>query len=145
MERSSDDSDNPDSRSADAVDIHVGMRVRLRRMTLGMSQEMLASQVGLTFQQIQKYEKGTNRISASRLYQFSNALGVSIQFFYDDMPSKMRRDDSVAPEREERDVRLSEFLTSKDGIEASLALSKISDKEVLRSLIALMEVLVRRV
>lgn len=66
------------------VDRHVGARVRMRRILLGFSQEKLADALGLTFQQVQKYEKGTNRISASRLQQISGALGVPIDFFYGD-------------------------------------------------------------
>ena len=68
------------------VDVHVGSRVRLRRSLLGFSQESLGNAVGLTFQQIQKYEKGANRISSSRLYQFSHVLDVPVSFFFDDMP-----------------------------------------------------------
>lgn len=69
------------------IDVHVGSRVRLRRTLLGFSQEKLGNAVGLTFQQIQKYERGANRIGASRLYQFSKVLDVPVAFFYDDMPS----------------------------------------------------------
>lgn len=69
--------------SADILDRHVGKRLRVRRALLGMSQEKLADAIGLTFQQIQKYERGTNRISASRLYQFSQILGVPVTYFYE--------------------------------------------------------------
>ena len=69
------------SRRANPVDVHVGARVRLRRMLLGMSQEKLGEHLGLTFQQIQKYEKGINRIGASRLFDLSQVLGVPVQFF----------------------------------------------------------------
>ena len=68
------------------IDIHVGSRVRLRRTLLGMSQEKLGEAIGLTFQQIQKYERGANRISASRLFDLSRVLDVPISFFFDDMP-----------------------------------------------------------
>ena len=68
------------------IDIHVGARVRLRRSILGMSQEKLGEMLGLTFQQIQKYERGANRIGASRLYDISRVLDVPVQFFFDDMP-----------------------------------------------------------
>jgi len=68
------------------VDIHVGSRVRLRRTLLGMSQEKLGDAVGLTFQQIQKYERGANRIGASRLFELSRILDVPVSFFFDDMP-----------------------------------------------------------
>ncbi len=68
------------------VDVHVGNRVRLRRTLLGMTQEMLGEGVGLSFQQIQKYERGTDRISSSRLWDISNVLDVPISFFFEDMP-----------------------------------------------------------
>lgn len=74
----------------DPVDIHVGSRVRLRRTLLGMSQEKLGAALGLTFQQVQKYERGTNRIGSSRLYQLSRILDVPVSFFFDDMPGEMR-------------------------------------------------------
>ncbi len=69
------------------IDIHVGGRVRLRRTLLGMSQEKLAQALGLTFQQIQKYERGANRIGSSRLYHLSQILDVPVSFFFDDMPN----------------------------------------------------------
>ena len=68
------------------VDPIVGQRVRARRVLLGMSQEILADRLGLTFQQVQKYEKGSNRISASRLHQMSGVLGVPVSYFFEDMP-----------------------------------------------------------
>ena len=71
------------------VDIHVGSRVRLRRTLLGMSQEKLGNAVSLTFQQIQKYERGANRIGSSRLFQFSQILNVPVSFFFDDMPAEV--------------------------------------------------------
>lgn len=68
------------------IDTHVGSRVRLRRTLLGMSQEKLGEALGLTFQQVQKYERGVNRIGASRLFDLSRVLDVPIGFFFDDMP-----------------------------------------------------------
>lgn len=70
----------------DPIDVHVGSRVRLRRTLLGMSQEKLGKALGLTFQQIQKYERGANRIGSSRLYRLSQILDVPVSFFFDDMP-----------------------------------------------------------
>jgi transcriptional regulator with XRE-family HTH domain len=67
------------------IDIHVGSRVRLRRTLLGMSQEKLGEAIGLTFQQVQKYERGANRIGASRLYDLSRVLDVPVSFFFDDI------------------------------------------------------------
>ncbi|MEE8393911.1 MAG: helix-turn-helix transcriptional regulator [Rhodospirillales bacterium] len=72
------------------VDIHVGSRVRLRRTLMGFSQERLGDAVGLTFQQIQKYERGANRIGASRLFEFSKILDVPVSFFFDDMSSEVK-------------------------------------------------------
>ncbi|MCP5366321.1 MAG: helix-turn-helix transcriptional regulator [Hyphomicrobiales bacterium] len=72
------------------VDVHVGGRVRLRRTLLGMSQEKLGEAVGLTFQQIQKYERGANRIGASRLYELSSILDVPVSFFFDDLPDELK-------------------------------------------------------
>jgi transcriptional regulator with XRE-family HTH domain len=71
------------------IDVHVGSRIRLRRTLLGMSQERLGDALGLTFQQVQKYERGVNRVGASRLYDLSRVLDVPISFFYDDMPESL--------------------------------------------------------
>jgi transcriptional regulator with XRE-family HTH domain len=71
------------------IDVHVGSRVRLRRTLLGMSQEKLGEALGLTFQQVQKYERGVNRIGASRLFDLARILDVPIGFFFDDMPDSM--------------------------------------------------------
>ncbi len=87
------------------VDIHVGARVRLRRTLLGMSQEKLGEAIGLTFQQVQKYERGANRVGASRLYDLSRVLDVPVSFFFDDMPDEVssksvheRREMSESPD-----------------------------------------------
>ena len=71
------------------IDIHVGSRIRLRRTLLGMSQERLGEALGLTFQQVQKYERGVNRVGASRLFDLSRVLDVPISFFFDDMPDSL--------------------------------------------------------
>lgn len=76
-----------DTEGPSAVDMYVGARVRARRTALGMSQEKLGNSVGLTFQQIQKYERGSNRIGASRLFEFSTILDVPISYFYEAMPA----------------------------------------------------------
>ena len=72
----------------DPIDIHVGSRVRLRRTLLGMSQEKLGRALGLTFQQIQKYERGANRIGSSRLYKLSRIMDVPVSFFFEEMPDE---------------------------------------------------------
>src|SRR6476646_12124434 len=70
------------------TDIHVGSRIRMRRNMLGMSQEKLGENLGITFQQIQKYEKGTNRVGASRLQAIASILGVPVAFFFEDAPGQ---------------------------------------------------------
>jgi transcriptional regulator with XRE-family HTH domain len=82
--------DKPDKESKHSpIDIHVGSRLKLRRTLMGMSQERLADALGVTFQQVQKYERGVNRVSASRLFDLSRILDVPISFFYDDMPEQL--------------------------------------------------------
>lgn len=76
--------EKPNKRAPHPMDIHVGGRVRLRRMMKGLSQDKLGEELGLTFQQVQKYEKGVNRIGASRLFDIARILEVPVQFFYDD-------------------------------------------------------------
>jgi len=73
----------------DPIDVHVGQRIRLRRNLVGMTQEQLASSVGVTFQQIQKYERGFNRVSASRLYDIGHVLSVPISFFFQDVNAQV--------------------------------------------------------
>ena len=73
------------------VDVHIGNRICIRRKLLGLSQEKMAEMLGLTFQQVQKYEKGSNRVSASRLWDFSQILQVDINFFFEDMPQETAR------------------------------------------------------
>ncbi len=74
-------------RDPNYIDVHVGSRIRMRRQLINMSQEKLGELLGITFQQVQKYEKGANRISASRLYFSAKTLGVPVQFFYDGLPN----------------------------------------------------------
>lgn len=129
------------SRRANTIDIHVGSRVRLRRMVLGMSQERLGEQLGLTFQQVQKYEKGVNRIGAGRLFDLANVLNVPIQFFYDDAPSQHAASgmsaavDGFAESSGETDVI--DFLSTREGLELNRAFVRISDSRVRRSVLEL--------
>ena len=81
------------------IDVHVGTRIRLRRTLLGMSQERLGEALGLTFQQVQKYERGVNRVGASRLFDLSRVLDVPISFFFDDMPESLTNSFGVPPGR----------------------------------------------
>ncbi len=94
------------------VDVHVGSRVKLRRKLVNMTQEAVAERLGLTFQQVQKYEKGTNRISGSRLYQFSLILGVKVQFFFEEMPDVEQIDKGETIETLAAQTALGEFQAS---------------------------------
>jgi transcriptional regulator with XRE-family HTH domain len=123
------------SRRANPVDVHVGARVRLRRMLLGMSQEKLGEHLGLTFQQIQKYEKGINRIGASRLFDLSQVLGVPVQFFYEELAVGGAAAGGFA-ERPAESYAV-EFLGSREGLELNKAFASISDPRVRRSIVDL--------
>ncbi len=125
------------------TDKHVGMRIRMRRMMLGMSQTNLADAVGLTFQQIQKYEKGTNRVGASRLQQFAKILSVPISFFFEGAPTAQltgikttKGDNGVTP------AYISNFLASRDGQRLVKAFSQISDRALRLNLVDLAEEIV---
>jgi transcriptional regulator with XRE-family HTH domain len=123
------------SRRANPIDVHVGGRVRLRRMLLGMSQEKLGEHLGLTFQQIQKYEKGINRIGASRLFDLAQVLAVPVQFFYEELATG----DGHAAGFGERPAEsyAAEFLGSREGLELNKAFARISDPRVRRSIVDL--------
>jgi transcriptional regulator with XRE-family HTH domain len=121
------------------IDKHVGSRVRMRRMMLGMSQEKLGNSLGLTFQQVQKYEKGTNRIGASRLQQISQILQVPVSFFFDGAPTvgNVPRTDgmSEAPSP----AYVSDFLATSDGLALTKAFMRISDSKLRRRIVDLVE------
>ncbi len=132
------DVEERNSRRANAIDVHVGSRVRLRRMVLGMSQEKLGEQLRLTFQQVQKYEKGVNRIGAGRLFDLAHVLGVPVQFFYDEAPLYQTENGShggFAERSGENDVI--DFLATREGLELNKAFVRISDPRTRRSIIDL--------
>ncbi|WP_298918363.1 helix-turn-helix transcriptional regulator [uncultured Algimonas sp.] len=117
-------------RNANAVDLHVGTRLRLRRLQLGMSQSALGDAVGVTFQQIQKYEKGKNRIGASRLWSFAEALEVPLQWFFEGLLPQ-REGQSVQP----NDNMLQDFINTRDGFDFVEALNGIKSINVRRQLL----------
>jgi transcriptional regulator with XRE-family HTH domain len=116
------------------VDMHVGGRVRLRRMMQGMSQEKLGESLGITFQQIQKYEKGTNRIGASRLQHIAQVLEVPVSFFFEDAPG-VTNEDGFAESRPAAFV--TDFLTSTEGLQLNKAFIRIKDPKVRRRIVEL--------
>lgn len=121
------------------IDIHVGSRIRLRRTMLGMSQEKLGESLGITFQQIQKYEKGTNRIGASRLQNISNVLGVPVSFFFEGAPNVGIANTGFAEDASPAYV--SDFLATTEGLALTRAFLKIADSKVRRRIVDLVEAL----
>jgi transcriptional regulator with XRE-family HTH domain len=119
------------------IDKHVGSRVRMRRMMLSMSQEKLGDSLGLTFQQVQKYEKGTNRIGASRLQQISHILQVPVAFFFEGAPELP----GEAPQTGEAPSPsyVSDFLATSDGLALTKAFMRISDAKLRRRIVDLVQ------
>jgi transcriptional regulator with XRE-family HTH domain len=120
----------------DLTDKHVGSRVRMRRMMLKMSQEKLGDALGLTFQQVQKYEKGTNRIGASRLQHISNILQVPVSFFFEGGPHLYR--DSGMGEAPSP-AYVSDFLATSDGLSLTKSFMKIKNSKLRRRIVDLVE------
>jgi len=126
--------------SPNPVDIHVGSRVRLRRTLLGLSQEKLGEAVGLTFQQIQKYERGANRIGASRLFEFSRILDVPVSFFFDDMSERALAGDlapSLSLSDQPQGALEPDPLTRRETLELVRAYYRITDPHVRKRLFEL--------
>jgi transcriptional regulator with XRE-family HTH domain len=121
------------------IDTHVGSRVRLRRNMLGMSQEKLGESLGITFQQIQKYEKGTNRVGASRLQAISTILNVPVSFFFEDAPGVPTATGGMSEPNSTSFVV--DFLNSAEGLQLNRAFAKISDAKVRRKLVDLVRTL----
>src|SRR5262249_12488083 len=123
-------------KSPNPTDKYVGSRVRMRRLMLGMSQEKLGEKLGLTFQQVQKYEKGTNRIGASRLQHIAQILKVPVSFFFDGAVGKQAEDgSSKAPVAD----YVSDFLSSSDGLALTKAFTNIKDSRLRRRVVDLVE------
>jgi transcriptional regulator with XRE-family HTH domain len=120
--------------------VHVGSRIRLRRTMLGMSQEKLGEALGITFQQIQKYEKGTNRVGASRLQNISGILNVPVSFFFEDAPGDQTVGASGMAEASSSNYVV-DFLSSSEGLQLNRAFVKISDPKVRRKLVDLVKAL----
>lgn len=131
-------SDN-NKKSPNPVDIHVGARIRLRRNMIGLSQEKLGESLGITFQQIQKYEKGMNRVGASRLQAIANILNVPVTFFFDDMPGQSDKPRGFDEENETTYVV--GFLNSSEGIQLARAFAKIGDAKIRRKVLDLVRTL----
>src|SRR5690606_38359761 len=113
------------------IDVHVGSRIRLRRNMLGVSQEKLGESLGITFQQIQKYEKGTNRVGASRLQAIASILNAPVSFFFDGAPDGAGNG-AISGFGEDNATFVTDFLSSSEGIQLNRAFVKISDPKVRR-------------
>lgn len=121
------------------IDVHIGSRIRLKRQLLGLTQEEVGKQLGLTFQQVQKYEKGQNRVSGSRLYDFACLLEVGVDFFFQDMPEDIRRQSpryisagqsESNSEIEEMITRTSNLLNTNRAIKIMQAFAKLPSPQV---------------
>ena len=121
-------------KQASPIDAQVGNRVRIRRMLIGMSQEKLGDLLGLTFQQVQKYEKGVNRVGAGRLYEISRILGVPIEFFYEGVAGAQ-----AGELAETQSAPVMEFVSSGEGLQLSLAFMKIKDPKVRKRMLDLVK------
>jgi transcriptional regulator with XRE-family HTH domain len=128
------------SRGATPVDAHIGQKIRTRRNLLGLSQTELADAAGITFQQIQKYEKGANRVGASRLQQFSEALGVPPSYFFEGVPIVGKK--TPAPrEGELSEDTIVSFLGTREGAALVRAFMAVKQKPVRQNVIAFIETL----
>ena len=130
------------------IDIHVGSRIRLRRTLLGMSQERLGDALGLTFQQVQKYERGVNRVGASRLFDISRVLDVPISYFFDDMPEGMSETPISGPrgrvygfaeQQEPFNAGVDDQLTKRETLELVRAYYRITDPAMRKRMFDLMK------
>ena len=124
-------------KATNPIDKHVGSRIRMRRMMLGMSQTTLSDGLGLTFQQVQKYEKGTNRIGAGRLQRISELLQVPVPFFFEGAPHLPGQFEAngAAPSP----TYVSEFLATSDGLALTKAFMRITDPDMRRRIVELVE------
>jgi transcriptional regulator with XRE-family HTH domain len=131
-------SEKQDRKEPEPTDVHVGGRIRLRRNLLGMSQEKLGEQLGITFQQIQKYEKGTNRVGASRLQAIATILGVPVAYFFEEGPDAAKG--AASGTRQDLwTASAIEFCMSPEGMQLNRAFMRIRDIKVRRRIIDLVK------
>lgn len=124
--------DIPTRKKPNQIDVQVGARIRLRRTVVGMSQETLGKALGITFQQVQKYEKGTNRVGASRLQAISNALQMPVSLFFEDSEGK-------EPLRSDFETEMLRFIGSAEGLALNRAFARITDTAVRQKVLALVK------
>jgi transcriptional regulator with XRE-family HTH domain len=132
---------SPVTKVPNPIDRHVGARVRMRRMLIGMSQEKLGEALGLTFQQVQKYEKGTNRISASRLQQISETLNIPLSYFFKGAPVSAGAVNGGFAESSSEDSYASDFVMTAEGLSLNRAFARITDPKVRKKIVDLVTTL----
>jgi transcriptional regulator with XRE-family HTH domain len=130
------------TKAPNPVDRYVGSRVRMRRIMLGMSQEKLGDALGLTFQQVQKYEKGTNRVGASRIQQISEILQVPVSFLFEGGPSGTTNAEDFSEGTSPAYV--SDFLATSEGLALTRAFTRITDAKLRRSIVEMVEQIAAR-
>lgn len=123
------------------IDVHVGARLRLRRTLMGLSQEKLGEAVGITFQQLQKYERGANRISASRLFNLAQVLDVPVGFFFDDLPAGPTAIEASVPAPPSRLIDEEDSMARRETLELVRAYYRIDDVVVRRRAFDLIKIL----
>jgi transcriptional regulator with XRE-family HTH domain len=121
----------PPKKAPNPLDKHVGSRMRMRRMMLGISQEKLGKEPGLTFQQAQKYEKGVNRLGASRLQQISQILQVPVEFFFEGIPDTVQMSKSDITSLAD----MNDFISSPDGLRLVTAFMRIENTDLRRLIV----------
>jgi len=132
--------DSGDSRSPNPVDLHVGARIRMRRRMQGVSQEKLADALGLTFQQVQKYERGANRVSASKLYEIAASLRTPVSYFFEGLADPANNDGADLPPSAEQTVHA--FLMTSEGLELAGLFPRVSRGRLRRRLLDLLRAMV---
>ena len=130
-----EDSLKTDDKTPNPIDLHVGGRLRMRRKLLGMSQDDIGKALGLTFQQVQKYERGTNRVSASKLYEAAKALQVPVEYFFEGLSHLDATTDATAEQF------VHGFLMTTDGAQLAEAFPRIADPKVRRTVLELVQTL----
>ena len=125
------------AKAPNSVDKHVGSRVRMRRLMLGMSQEKLGVALGLTFQQVQKYEKGTNRVGASRIQQICEILQVPVSFLFEGSPTDISK--AAGLSEVPSPAYVTDFLATSQGLALTRAFTRITEPKLRRSIVTLVE------
>src|SRR5688572_29580451 len=129
----------------DPVDVHVGQRLRVRRSLLGLSQEKLAESIGLTFQQIQKYERGMNRISAGRLYQFSKILDVPVTYFYDQFVAAGKVANIGMADNDQDEFNAGDLMQNKETLDLVRAYYSIENPEMRKDILKFVKSMASRI